>query len=114
MGLVWTRVGDNLGTPGVVISFSLFAPLFSTRFFASLLSSSSSSLSFSFHIPSAFEDDGGGRERDRKRRAEDGAQQGSVGECQPPHTVHVTCLTHHTTHRGERESGDGLVGVVGV
>ena len=27
-GLVSTRVGDNLGTPGVVISFHLFAPFF--------------------------------------------------------------------------------------
>ena len=35
--------------------------------------------------------------------------------CPPPTTIpSLFSAHHHTTHRGERESGDGLVGVVGV
>lgn len=34
--------------------------------------------------------------------------------CPPPTTTPSLFSAHHTTHRGERESGDGLVGVVGV
>ena len=34
--------------------------------------------------------------------------------CPPPTTTPSLFSAHHHTHRGERESGDGLVGVVGV
>lgn len=34
--------------------------------------------------------------------------------CPPPTTTPSLFSAHHTPHRGERESGDGLVGVVGV
>lgn len=34
--------------------------------------------------------------------------------CPPPTTAPSLFSAHHHTHRGERESGDGLVGVVGV
>ena len=105
----------------VLSSLFLFLPLFSTRFCITPLFFLSSSL---FHQPLLspsllsphtlcfFLGDGGGREGQKEKSREDGAQQGSVLESANHHPFPLLCPPH--THRGERESGDGLVGVVGV